>query len=227
MSQTETHHPMSVMFTAKDVAKSLAFYRDQLGFKVEASWPDEKKPMWANVLLDGQSIMFGAAMPPEAMNGEACGHMDPATKQVMIERAKDYTKHKPGVGMMVYVQVKDVDQYHGTLAKKGLKPTPPISQFYGIRDFCVADPDGYLLVFYSPIKLESCQSCGMPMKDAKPGKMYCEYCSDDHDRLKPYAQIFEGTVTGYFMGMMKMDRKSAEKAATEHLAKMPAWMGRK
>ncbi len=227
MSHSEPHHPMSVMFTSKDVAKSVAFYRDQLGFRVEASWPDEKNPMWANVLMDGQSIMFGSAMPPEAMEGGACGEWDPATKAVMIERAKDWTKNKPGVGMMVYLRVKDVDAYHAGLKKKGLNATPPMSQFYGIRDFCVSDPDGYLLVFYTEIKMESCQSCGMPMKDAKPGKMYCQYCSDDHDKLRPYEQIFEGTVSGYFMGMMKMDRPSAEKAAKEHLAKMPAWQGRK
>jgi len=50
---------------------------------------------------------------------------------------------------------------------------------------------------------------------------------DAKGQLKPYEQVFEGTVTGYFMGMQKMARKEAEKAAREHLAKMPAWANRK
>jgi hypothetical protein len=41
--------------------------------------------------------------------------------------------------------------------------------------------------------------------------------------LRPYEQVFEGTVTGFFMGMQKMERPAAEAAAKEHLAKMPAW----
>jgi hypothetical protein len=38
--------------------------------------------------------------------------------------------------------------------------------------------------------------------------------------------VLEGTITGYFMGMQKMERSEAEKAAREHLATMPAWHGR-
>ena len=88
------------------------------------------------------------------------------------------------------------------------------------------DPDGYRLVFYTPVAMESCQSCGMPLADAEPGQMYCDYCTDEKGTLRPYEQVFEGTVTGYFMGMQKMGRKDAEKAAKEHLGKMPAWVGR-
>lgn len=71
------------------------------------------------------------------------------------------------------------------------------------------------LAFYrDTMSMPSCPSCGMPMKDAKPGK------------LRPFQQILEGTTTGYFMAMQKMPREKAEMAAREHLAKMPAWHGR-
>ena len=89
-----------------------------------------------------------------------------------------------------------------------------------------ADPDGYRLLFYTPIQMSSCQSCGMPLKDAKPGSMYCQYCTDDKGNLKPYEKVFEGTTTGYFMAMQKLPRKDAEAAAKKHLATMPAWKGR-
>ena len=60
-------------------------------------------------------------------------------------------------------------------------------------------------------------------RDAKPGAMYCDYCTDDGGQLRPFEDILEGTITGYFMGMQKMERGPAEAAAKEHLAKMPAW----
>ena len=53
--------------------------------------------------------------------------------------------------------------------------------------------------------------------------MYCQYCVDERGQLKPYSQVLEGTVAGYFMGMQKMERSAAERAAKEHLSKMPAW----
>jgi hypothetical protein len=63
----------------------------------------------------------------------------------------------------------------------------------------------------------------MPLKDAAPGVMYCGYCTDSSGKLKPYDQVLEGTTQGYFMAMQKMPRPQAEKAAKDHLAKMPAW----
>ncbi|MEM7305911.1 MAG: hypothetical protein AAF682_04540 [Planctomycetota bacterium] len=43
-------------------------------------------------------------------------------------------------------------------------------------------------------------------------------------RAEPYEEVFKGTVTGFFMGMQKMERSPPEAAAKEHLARMPAWM---
>jgi hypothetical protein len=123
--------------------------------------------------------------------------------------------------------VPDVDGYHAKLRSQGVKGiSSPKTQFYGIRDFVVRDPDGYRLTFYSPVQLETCQSCGMPLENAHPGQMYCTYCTDESGKLRSYEQVFEGTVSGYFMAMHQMTRPQAEAAATKHLACMPAWSGR-
>ncbi|MHC5212752.1 MAG: VOC family protein [Planctomycetota bacterium] len=215
-------YPLCVMFTCKDMKKSMAFYRDTLGFEVEQSWPDENAPMWANMMLDRQSIMIGASMDPE--QAPDCG----SSSDVMALHKKmhaDFTANKAGIGMFTYVVVPDVDAYHAGLKAKGVTPEcEPTTQFYGIRDFSVQDPDGYRLVFYSPVQVTSCGSCGMPLKDAKEGEMYCHFCVDDTSKLKPYDEVLEGTIQGYFMGMQNMPRDKAEVAAKEHLAKMPAWV---
>jgi uncharacterized glyoxalase superfamily protein PhnB len=219
------HDPLSVMFTSRDMKRALAFYRDTLGFRVEAAWPDETNPMWANVELGRQSIMLGAMMPAEKA-GEMCGN-DAGAKAYMETLAKEFAANRNGVGVIVYLMVEDVDAYHAGLVKKGLKNLPaPKSQFYGIRDFALQDPDGYRLMIYTPITMSSCQSCGMPLTDAKAGQMYCAYCTDEKGALRPYETVLEGTTTGYFMHMQKLPRADAEKAAREHLKKMPAWSAR-
>ncbi|MCP4093627.1 MAG: hypothetical protein GY747_09270 [Planctomycetes bacterium] len=123
-----------------------------------------------------------------------------------------------------YVVVDDVDAYYEEVQKRGGKPaTEPKSQFYGLRSFGIQDSSGYRLLFYSPLVMENCGSCGMPLTDAEPGQVYCDYCTDDAGKLKSYEEVLEGTIQGYFMGMQKMERAEAEVAAKEYLAKMPAW----
>jgi uncharacterized glyoxalase superfamily protein PhnB len=215
---------MSVMLTSRDMKQSVRFYRDQLGFELKESWPDDKAPQWASLVLDGQSVMMGAAMDP-AKVGEAC-HGDAEAGKYWRKAAEEFRANKPGVGIQVYLMVKDIDAYFGEIKERGVKVEgEPRTQFYGIRELRVDDPDGYRLVFFTPVSMSSCQSCSMPLKDAKPGQMYCGYCTDAAGKLLPYERVFEGTVSGYFMGMKKMPRPEAEKAAREHLAKMPAWSG--
>lgn len=226
-SQPTKCAPLSVMLTCKDTAKTVSFYRDTLGFKLAEQWPETGVPVWASLMMGEQSVMIGAAMPADKVDA-ACGDADAATKAHYKECAADYAKAaKPGVGISIYVQVEDVDAYHDRVVTKGLKGAgKPTSQFYGIRDFWATDPDGYQLVFYKPIQMSSCQSCGMPLKDAAPGVTYCQHCADSSGRLKPYAQVLEGTIQGYFMAMQKMPRPQAEQAAKAHLSKMPAWRTR-
>jgi len=221
----ENRSKMSVMLTSSNMAKSVAFYRDKLGFTMKESWPSEDAPQWCNLMLDGQSIMLGAAMDP-AKVGEMC-QGDAAAEKHWRKASQEFIDNKPGVGMQVYVMVPDIDAYHAEIKERGVAvEAEPKTQFYGIREVPVDDPDGYRLILFTPVAMEQCQSCGMPLSDAEPGQMFCAYCTDDEGVLHPYEKIFEGTVTGYFMRMQKMDRRAAEEAAKEHLAKMPAWAGR-
>ena len=216
-------YPFMVMLTCKDVAASVAYYRDVLGFELEQAWPDKENPMWANLMLDRQSIMLGGDSDPDAPECGAAGY--PADHLAWYrERHRAWASGAAGVGAYFYVEVPDVDAYHGQITERGATPaTSPHSEFYGIRDFVVADPDGYQLMFYTNITMSSCQSCGMPMTDAEPGQMYCGHCADVSGSLHPYESILEGTIQGYFMGVMKMERAQAEAAAVEHLSQMPAW----
>ncbi len=217
--------PIMLGLTVASMKKSLEFYVKRLGFTIKESWPNETDAKWASLVLAKQNIMLGEAMEPEA-----CAEMhvmDEKARAFWTEQAKRFAGEAKGVGVNCYLHVPDIDGYAIELRERGIEPKlPPTSQFYGIRDLVVTDPDGYLLTFYTPITMESCQSCGMPLADAKPGEMFCPYCVDESGQLRPFEQIFEGTVTGYFMAHLKMDRAGAEQAARQHLAKMPAWSTR-
>jgi catechol 2,3-dioxygenase-like lactoylglutathione lyase family enzyme len=221
----QQQYPNSVGLTASKMKASLAFYRDKLGFELKECWPDKDNALWANLVLDGQSVMFGQAAPPSEME-KMCGG-DPAAGKFWAKKAEAFQKSEKGVGVNLYLMVPDIDAYAAKVQRNGVKlDLPPTSQFYGLRNVVITDPDGYVLTFYTPIKMESCQSCGMPLADATPGQMYCGYCTDEKGTLRPYEQVYEGTVKGFFMEHMKLPRPAAEKAAKEHLAKMPAWASR-
>jgi len=218
-------YPLTVMLTARDMKKETKFLTETLGFTMGEAWPDRENPMWANFLLDRQSVMVGALMSPDDAAKMCAG--DEGALTYMKTLHDEFQANRPGVGVMIYIEVRDVDAYHARVAAKYLEHvSKPKTQFYGQREFALQDPEGYRFMFYTPVKMAQCQSCGMPLADAKPGQMYCPYCADEKGNLKPYETIFEGTVSGYFMGMMKMSRADAEKAARERLKKMPAWAGR-
>ncbi len=224
-STCSNQFPIMVGFTVADMPKSIAFYRGQLGFELKECFPNEQAPVWASLVLAGQTIMLGQAMQPAQIE-RMCAD-NPGASKFWGRAATMFAEHPHGVGCNLYLLVPDIDAYAAKIGKSGVKPAlPPTSQFYGLRDIVVTDPDGYVLTFYTPIAIANCQSCAMPLTDAPPGQMYCAFCVDQKGQLKPYAQVFEGTVTGYFMAHQKMDRKTAEKAAKDHLAAMPAWKAR-
>ena len=67
---------------------------------------------------------------------------------------KNESGMKPkGLGIYTYIEVEDVDKYFDWLKKNGVESrTEPKTWPWGKREFVVKDPDGYKLVFYSPVK---------------------------------------------------------------------------
>lgn len=211
--------PNCLMLMVKDMAASVHFYTHVLGFQFDEAWPNKEQPLWASLSLNKQVIMIGAAMEPDP---SWCD--DEATLELQKEMLDVFQNGTPGAGASFYFLIDGVDGYFADVKERGGQPrTEPKSQFYGLREFMILDPDGYRLLMYSYIQLSECQSCGMPLTEAKPGDMYCDYCTDDKGTLRSYEQVLEGTIQGYFMGMQGMERAAAEVAAKEHLGKMPAW----
>ena len=112
----------SPSFTVNDLGKSLAFYRDVLGFGVEETWKDDVgKVVGVSLLAGDVSFMIG---------------------QDDWKKGRD---RKKGEGFRVYCETKgSVDDLAKRIeAKGGRLDQGPTDQPWGVRDISLTDPDGF------------------------------------------------------------------------------------
>jgi catechol 2,3-dioxygenase-like lactoylglutathione lyase family enzyme len=116
-----------------NVERSLAFYRDRLGFEVEARYDD---PPYATLALAGMRLSLAEqGHPADDRPGVAmAAPLDPSRADVVL-----------------VVEVDDARSEHHRLANEGVhflaEPYEPA--WGGCRFFCV-DPDGYLVEIEEP-----------------------------------------------------------------------------
>ena len=108
----------ATVFVVSDIAASLAYYRDVLGFQVTFQY--------------GQPLSY------------ACLCRDEIAVHLL---ASSRTKRLPGHGA-ICVFVRDVDQIYAEVSGRGAKLlNQPEDRDYGMRDFDVVDADGNQLTF--------------------------------------------------------------------------------
>ncbi len=138
---TEDRSKMSVVLTSCDMKRSVAFYCDMLGFELKEAWPDRDNPQWGNLMLNGRSVMIGAAMDPATVGKYRGGDVE--LEASATKAATDFQKYPSGVGLSVCVMVDDIGAYIAQCRERGLQiKGEPKSQFYGIRDITTDDPNG-------------------------------------------------------------------------------------
>ena len=201
---------ISPLLAVRDMKKTIEFYKNSLGFKLGMTFPDVENPEYADLSKDGMVLM----VIPAQDHG------------IGIEE-------KLGIGVNIYMNIDgDIDEYYNELKNRNVRIAVDIKdEPYGVRDFTVEDIDGYTLTFSQLSKtIKSCVSCGMPMTKLEdfgggnPANICCVHCSNPDGSLKSCDEVFEGMVNLMMMSQ-KMDRKTAESAAKEHMSKMPAWGG--
>ena len=199
---------ISPALAARNMKKTIEFYKNSLGFKMGMCFPDANNPEYADLSKDGMAVMFIPA-----------GNLGIGSEE------------KLGIGVNLYMQIDgDIDEYYHELKKKGVNIAVDIKdEPYGIRDFTVEDVNGYKLTFNQVSKTaKNCMSCGMPMTKLEefgggnPDNIYCVHCSNPDGSLKSYDEVLKGMVN-FMMASQNMDRESAERAAKEYMSKMPAW----
>lgn len=122
-----------VILAVADVERSVAFYRDALGFDVEALYDD---PPYATLALAGARLSLAEQ-----------GHAAEDRPGVDLESPRDPGK----ANAVLVVEVEDAQAEHARLAGLGVRflAEPYEPPWGGCRFFCV-DPDGYLVEIEQP-----------------------------------------------------------------------------
>lgn len=112
----------------RDVAASTAFYRDVLGFSVKQTVPEE--PPFVFVWLERDGV-------PVFLND---------LKAVLTDHPGMATTPPGGTATLFFV-LTGIDAFHDQVAPRARVVMPLKTQFYGMREFAVTDPDGHILTF--------------------------------------------------------------------------------
>jgi uncharacterized glyoxalase superfamily protein PhnB len=111
----------------QDIHRSIAFYRDSLGFAVINKAGPDGAAVWCRLQCGGCSLMLQQAEPED---GPAAGR---------------------GHGVIFYFLCDDADKMHAELTGRGLSLDAPRTAYYGMRQLTVPEPDGYHLCFESAV----------------------------------------------------------------------------
>jgi lactoylglutathione lyase len=117
-----------------DIDASLAFYRDRLGFAVVASVPDAPPPVFAWMQRDGTSVFLNARQPA-------------------IEEVPMWGDRPAGGSNSLFFTLEadtvadGIDALFASVSPHATVVMPLKDQFYGMREFGILDPDGYVVFF--------------------------------------------------------------------------------
>jgi uncharacterized glyoxalase superfamily protein PhnB len=111
-----------------NVERSLAFYVDTLGFARGMTVP-EQSPFVFAAMTSGSIEIF--------VN-------DAATA---VKEYPAFVGKPIGATGTMFIEVEGVDALHDRLKARVKIVMPIVTQFYGMREFAIEDPDGYVITF--------------------------------------------------------------------------------
>jgi catechol 2,3-dioxygenase-like lactoylglutathione lyase family enzyme len=126
---------MTPLIQVFDMPRSVAFYRDVMGFEVVASAPRGRGDDfdWGLLRLNGIELMLNTAYdrpdrPPEPDASRVSAHADTA----------------------LYIGCPDLDAAFSCLRANGVRLEPPATTSYGMKELPFEDPDGYAICLQRP-----------------------------------------------------------------------------
>jgi catechol 2,3-dioxygenase-like lactoylglutathione lyase family enzyme len=111
-----------------NVEQSLEFYEDVLGFRRGMTVPEQSPFVFASV-TSGPVEIF--------LNDRSTASRESPQLQGLA----------PGGGNTMFIEVNGIDALHDALAPRVRIVMPIVTQWYGIREFAIVDPDGYVMTF--------------------------------------------------------------------------------
>ena len=110
------------------VERSLAFYESTLGFLRGMTVPDASPFVFGSVTSGAVEIFFNEA-------------------NVAVKEYPAFGGKPIGATGTLFIEVDGVDALHDRLKPAVKIVMPIVTQFYGMREFAIEDPDGYIITF--------------------------------------------------------------------------------
>ncbi len=115
-----------------DIDRSLAFYRDVLGFSVVGTVPDAAPFVFAWMQRDEVKVFLNTVGPIREEHPELAARPIGGTATLYIVVEADTT-------------AEGIDALFDLVKSKTRVIMPLKDQFYGMREFGIEDPDGYII----------------------------------------------------------------------------------
>ena len=118
----------------RDVAASMEFYKKFLGFQPAITVPDQPPYVFGSVTSGGVEIFFN--------DKKAVAAEYPALGAKPI-----------GGSLTLFIEVQGIEEVLAAIQKSGATITVPLKdQFYGMREFAFADPEGWVVTIAERIR---------------------------------------------------------------------------
>jgi catechol 2,3-dioxygenase-like lactoylglutathione lyase family enzyme len=123
-----TFNRLTPNLVVADVARSIAFYRDVLGMTLTRTVPDHGPFVFASLECGSVEVF---------LNDSAAATAEyPAFKDRAI-----------GGTLTLFIQVTGIRAMHDALAGRVTVVMALERKWYGVTEFAISDPDGYLITF--------------------------------------------------------------------------------
>src|SRR6266852_4337104 len=134
-SAVSTFKKLTPNLLVADVERSLAIYTDVLGFARGITVPEQSPFVFASVVSGTVEIFLNDS--------------DTAIKEYPA-----FADMRLGASATMFIEVEgpgspgsSIDALHDRLKARVTITMPLVTQWYGSREFAIADPDGYLITF--------------------------------------------------------------------------------
>jgi catechol 2,3-dioxygenase-like lactoylglutathione lyase family enzyme len=111
-----------------DVDRSLAFYRDVLGFSVEQTVPDASPFVFAIVRSGPVAVYLNSPGPA-------------------VEEYPLFKDRPIGGTLTLFIRVSGIRAAYAELSSRVNVVLPLEKKWYGVTEFACTDPDGYVITF--------------------------------------------------------------------------------
>ncbi len=131
-----------INLAVRDIRKSIAFYRDILGFIPIMAVPEDKSSIGPD-LEEGKNYLFAMV---KSGGVEIMLQQEESLREDIGNFFTDI-----GASATYYIRVDDVDQFYETIASKVEVIKPIDTTWYGMREFYIRDINGYVFGFATQV----------------------------------------------------------------------------